>query len=195
MEWYGPVSLNGHSFSPSSIPPHLGQVLTGPLTRVHDLERLDVVAETMAQWADKGEKLRGQETFSQSPSTMKLTSLYFLYMHVDVDSWWLDFKTFLVEEKNVSDWRGTFMSQDGIFHTFLSEFLFNSSGVKHQMSLKFEGDLTCGTPTPSVEANHVFSGLLELTSVKPFLSYRHLSSIIILQEPFIRKTVTRPWMP
>ena len=94
-----------------------------------------------------------------------------------LDVWWTNFKAYLAEEKNVSDWRsilveGSSDSLDDIanqhtgggrstlndsnlfehtFNMWLSDFLFSKSGTIFKEKFVFDGDLTCNQPAPPIK--------------------------------------------
>ena len=75
-----------------------------------------------------------------------------LQSHLEVDSWWSPFKQYINEEKNISIDQ---INSTLMFHTLLSDFLFDVSNAKQQFNFKFNGSLRCGEPTPDIRATQM----------------------------------------
>ena len=75
-----------------------------------------------------------------------------LQSHLEVDSWWSPFKQYINEEKNISIDQ---INSSLMFHTLLSDFLFDVSNAKQQFNFKFNGSLRCGEPTPDIRATQM----------------------------------------
>ena len=80
----------------------------------------------------------------------------FLYL-TGVDAWWTNFKGYIAEEKNVSDWRSTIENktedaedEQRNFPWLLSEFLHSRQGSKYKRNFHFDGNLTCNFPAPPI---------------------------------------------
>jgi len=77
-----------------------------------------------------------------------------------VDAWWTNFKGYIAEEKNVSDWRSTIENktedaedEQRNFPWLLSEFLHSRQGSKYKRNFHFDGNLTCNFPAPPITAS------------------------------------------
>ena len=75
-----------------------------------------------------------------------------LQSHLEVDSWRSPFKQYINEEKNISIDQ---INSTLMFHTLLSDFLFDVSNAKQQFNFKFNGSLRCGEPTPDIRATQM----------------------------------------
>lgn len=75
-----------------------------------------------------------------------------------VDAWWTNFKGYIAEEKNVSDWRSSVFAAENKteenlkleFPWLLSEFLHSRQGSKYKRNFHFDGNLTCNFPAPPI---------------------------------------------
>ena len=65
-----------------------------------------------------------------------------------MDSWWGQFKYYLAEDKNVTDWEDSFL--EGNFSRHLSDFLFSKSGSKYKKNFQFTSDLKCNDLAPTI---------------------------------------------
>ena len=79
----------------------------------------------------------------------------------NVDSWWAEFKKFLLEKYRIVDWKKQLLDKykstgekkkDRSFYALLSEFLFTPVGAKYQENFVLNGTLDCGSPSPEVLA-------------------------------------------
>ena len=92
-----------------------------------------------------------------------------------MDAWWTNFKTYLAESRNLSDWRSILKSFDkteteikspfeapqsdnnsrsrSSFEFLLSQFLFSRHGSKFKRNFRFDGNLTCNQPAPPIKVN------------------------------------------
>ena len=79
----------------------------------------------------------------------------------NVDSWWAEFKKFLLEKYRIVDWKKQLLDKykstgekkkDRSFYALLSEFLFTPIGAKYQDHFVLNGTLACGSPSPEVLA-------------------------------------------
>ena len=77
----------------------------------------------------------------------------------NVDSWWAEFKKFLLEKYRIVDWKKQLLvkstgekKKDRSFYALLSEFLFTPIGAKYQDHFVLNGTLACGSPSPEVLA-------------------------------------------
>ena len=80
---------------------------------------------------------------------------------LSVDSWWTEFKIFLLEKHKIREWsvifnnahRAKHVKWDKMtFSSLLSDFLFSPSGAKYREHLVFNGSLICNKPAPEVVA-------------------------------------------
>jgi len=69
----------------------------------------------------------------------------------DVDSWWTSFKQYTTDNTNLTSWED--LADPEIFPMILSDFLFDSSGSRYKASFRFDGDLVCNRPTPTILAS------------------------------------------
>jgi hypothetical protein len=84
-----------------------------------------------------------------------------------LDAWWTNFKTYIKEEKNVSDWRTTLVedpfddldnggnnststTRRRTFPYLLSDFLYSRQGSKYKKNFHFKTNLTCNSPAPPI---------------------------------------------
>ena len=83
------------------------------------------------------------------------------YPTLGIDAWWPNFKTFIAEERNITDWRQTIngSSANGTevtesdrtkFPMLLSDFLFSRRGSKYKNYFHFAGELVCNAPVPNI---------------------------------------------
>ena len=94
-----------------------------------------------------------------------------------VDAWWTNFKGYIAEEKNVSDWRSSVFAAENKteenlkleFPWLLSEFLHSRQGSKYKRNFHFDGNLTCNFPAPPITVCTRVSNNLTFTF---FTSYR-----------------------
>ena len=104
-----------------------------------------------------------------------------------MDAWWTNFKTYLAESKNLSDWRSILKSfgktetevkspfeapesdknsgNRNSFEFLLSQFLFSRHGSKFKRNFRFDGNLTCNQPAPPIKVNIIITD-----SPKPWTS-------------------------
>ena len=102
-----------------------------------------------------------------------------------MDAWWTNFKTYIFEARNVSDWRSILPRQkaeesfdgatgnnttttlsttlsssskpkDYSFEYLLSQFLFSRHGSKFKRNFRFDGNLTCNVPAPPIKVSKYF---------------------------------------
>ena len=93
-----------------------------------------------------------------------------------MDAWWTNFKTYLAESKNLSDWRSILKSfgkteteikspfeapesdkksgNRNSFEFLLSQFLFSRHGSKFKRNFRFDGNLTCNQPAPPIKVKY-----------------------------------------
>ena len=95
-------------------------------------------------------------TFSVHFGRIDTLKQIFLYL-TGVDAWWTNFKGYIAEEKNVSDWRSTIENktedaedEQRNFPWLLSEFLHSRQGSKYKRNFHFDGNLTCNFPAPPI---------------------------------------------
>ena len=67
---------------------------------------------------------------------------------VDVDSWWTSFKQYTTDNTNLTSWED--LADPEVFPMVLSDFLFDSSGSRYKANFRFDGDLVCNRPTPTI---------------------------------------------
>ena len=106
---------------------------------------------------------------SRSLSKVSLIFTNLFVYFVGVNAWWTNFKAYMSEEKNVSDWRTTLVEGDSFdelrnnttylkpgmeFQNLLSQFLFSRQGSKFKPNFRFEGNLTCNAPAPPIKVNN-----------------------------------------
>ena len=65
-----------------------------------------------------------------------------------MDSWWLVFKDYLKEKKNITDWRT--VRDDGSFPMQISNFLFSQSGAQYKPKFHFEEEVICNQPASMI---------------------------------------------
>ena len=89
-----------------------------------------------------------------------------------MDSWWSQFKSYLAEDKNVTDWRATVeeeegqgMGSAGNFSLHLSGFLFSKAGSKYKKNFLFSGELLCNSPAPEIKVSYNITVLDFLNTV------------------------------
>ena len=75
-----------------------------------------------------------------------------LQSNLEVDSWWTPFKQFINEKNNITVDQ---INSTLMFHTLLSDFLFDVSNAKQQFNFKFNGSLHCSEPTPDIRATQM----------------------------------------
>ena len=104
--------------------------------------------------------------------THQIHTIPFMLFLSGVDAWWTNFKGYIDEEKNISDWRST-LNQTGRpnlgFPFLLSEFLHSRQGSKYKRNFHFDGNLTCNFPAPPITVCTRVSNNLTFTF---FTSYR-----------------------
>lgn len=128
----------------------VADIYTGKLDPITDLEKIDRLVTQLQTEAEKKTILKG------------------------VDAWWTNFKTYLAESRNLSDWRSILKSFDkseteikspfeapqsdnnsrskSSFEFLLSQFLFSRHGSKFKRNFRFDGNLTCNQPAPPIKA-------------------------------------------
>ena len=100
-----------------------------------DFSRLESIVEDFELLYKEGEYLEGKLRNERN------LLLQFLFVS-DIFFWWRDFKTFLAEKKDTSDWRQAI--SNGSIVQYLSDFLFHPDGGKNMDSFMFETELVCG---------------------------------------------------
>ena len=76
--------------------------------------------------------------------------------------WWNDFKEFIVNHRDVKDWREAFAA--GLFPIYLSDFLHHEDGSSYKGSFRFSGNLECDSNAPPITATKL--GALKLRDLK-----------------------------
>ena len=104
-----------------------------------------------------------------------------------VDSWWTEFKTFLLEKYQIKNWRTSviykppsnseaWVQSDRSFYFLLSDFLFTPIGAKYKEHFVLNGTLVCSVPAPAVLATSTsmvyrrFKSRNERTEANTFLT-------------------------
>ena len=104
-----------------------------------------------------------------------------------VDSWWTEFKTFLLEKYNIKNWKNSVIYKNHpdrdskspnsrSFYFLLSDFLFTPIGAKYKEDFVINGTLVCNEPAPAVLATSTsivyrrFKGRAERTEANTFLT-------------------------
>ncbi len=62
--------------------------------------------------------------------------------------WWPDFKHYVKEQYDLSDWREAF--ENDSMQIYMSDFLFHNDGAESQPYFKFDGQLNCNEPAPNI---------------------------------------------
>ena len=136
------------------------KVYTGALNPETDLEKMDILIDELSGLVSEGKYL------------------------TSVDSWWTEFKIFLVEKYQITDWKkSVILIEDKdvgyratkSFSFLLSDFLFTPIGAKYKEHFVLNGTLVCNEPSPAVLATSTsmvyqrFEGRSEYTPAKTFL--------------------------
>jgi hypothetical protein len=67
-----------------------------------------------------------------------------------INSWWPPLKEYATVKKNFSSWQA--LSHSDNFSLVLSDFLFSLEGSSYKYNFKFDGELSCHKPAPSILA-------------------------------------------
>lgn len=77
----------------------------------------------------------------------------------DIDSWWLEFKIFIEQKWNISDWekeiQHPYKSENNSqnFEYLISDFLHSEEGGKYKSEIIFNTTLICGEDAPHISAS------------------------------------------
>ena len=121
-----------------------------------------------------------------------------------MDAWWTNFKTYLAESRNLSDWRSILKSFDkteteikspfeapesgndsrnrNSFEFLLSQFLFSRHGSKFKRNFRFDGNLTCNQPAPPIKVKIQ----LNVLQIKTKQFYDHIMQKLVKTQKSIR---------
>ena len=125
--------------------------MTGTL-EVEDLPKLDQMVDNFYKISQDGPEKILRGLLYKISNINKISCRVSLQSHLEVDTWWTPFKQFIREKKNISVDQ---INSTLMFHTHLSDFLFDVSNAKQQFNFKFNGSLCCGSPTPDIRATQM----------------------------------------
>jgi len=80
-------------------------------------------------------------------------TFFLLFLKLELECWWCDFKIYLSEYRNYTHWHDAYY--EGNFGLLFSDFLHSQIGLQHHRNFVFAGVLRCNEPAPPIKASRV----------------------------------------